>query len=224
MISDINNDIVIGTYRLDRQKIVYHTIKYIDDTIYNFPQWLKNSNIPFSSKENTLNTKLAEFLSNLESKDLIINNLRFSFTNQPASSSQYTSDIGVCLMDKLSSSEYLFYLEGKRLPARDKKHEREYVCGKLGGIQRFKENKHGKNLPSSAMVGYVQKETFNVWQDKINNWIDDLIESEDSLWNDSDKIVIFNNRNDKFSSKHNRIDGNEPIILYHYWIDLTEED
>ena len=221
MISDTDNSIVIGKQRLDYRKIVFRTIKYIDDIICKFPLWLENSRIPFSSKEDILNPKLAEFLNNLDSASLIIDNIRFSFTNQPAQHGRYTPDIGVCLMNKIGSTDYFFYLEGKRLPAREKRCEREYVCGNLGGIQRFKDNKHGKNLPCSAMIGYIQNETFKIWQDRINSWIDELITSEGLQWNNSDKMVAYNNRNDTFRSEHNRTDGNKPITLYHYWIDLT---
>ena len=220
MISDTDNSIVIGKQRLDYRKIVSCTIKYIDDTICKFPLWLKNSTIPFSSKEDILNPKLAEFLNYLDSASLT-DYIRFSFTNQPAQYGRCIPDIGVCLVNKIGSTDYFFYLEGKRLPARAKSCEREYVCGNLGGIQRFKNNKHGKNLPCSAMIGYIQNGTFKIWKDRINSWIDELITSEGSQWNNSDKMVAYNTRNDKFRSEHNRIDGNKPIILYHYWIDLT---
>ncbi len=221
MISDTDNSIVIGKQRLDYRKIVFRTIKYIDDIICKFPLWLENSRIPFSSKEDMLNPKLAEFLNISDLPDLTIENIRFSFTNQPAQPGPYTPDIGVSLMNKVGSTNYFFYLEGKRLPARDTKSEREYVYGNSGGIQRFKENKHGSNLPCSAMIGYIQKESFKIWQDRINGWIDELIKTEGSQWNNSDKMVVCDNRNDKFRSEHNRTDGNKPITLYHYWIDLT---
>jgi hypothetical protein len=216
-----DKSIVSGTIRLNYRKIIFRVIESIDATIDKFPNWLRNSNIAFSSAENVLNAKLADYLNVSISDEFEIDTFRFLFTNQPAQGKQsYTPDIGVSLSNRIGSSEYFFYVEGKRFPARDKIHEREYVCGKLGGIQRFKENKHGTNLSHSAMVAYIQKEDCSYWQRSVNSWVDDLIKHDKNFWKESDKLIPVMNKSNRYHSEHKRINNCPPMLLHHFWIKL----
>lgn len=221
MLSDKREDIVFGTERLGLEKIINCIVNFINNHISEFPQWLMNSDIEFLSKEDTLNFNLSKFLNTKYKYDSSTNsdfNMLLSFTNQPTQPyNNYKPDIEVSLCDDNRTSSSIFYIECKRLPAR-KGYNREYVEGKCGGIQRFKENNHGKELSHSAMVAYIQRYTINEWITKINSWIEKLIRSNNnSFWNEQDKIIEQNNR---FISKNSRID-NTPITLYHFWIDLT---
>jgi hypothetical protein len=139
-------------------------------------------------------------------------------------------DIGV--FRHFADTNPFFTIEAKRLTtALPNSREKEYVIGsdplKLsGGIERFKHNVHGVNLLSSAIVGYVQRESSNYWFDKVNNWINQLITGnlQSSLkWSTNDLLVnhckFKDTRVSKFSSEN--IKSNKTTTtLNHYFIDL----
>ena len=108
-------------------------------------------------------------------------------------------------------AEHFFDIECKRLyhPTRSQK----YVSGNTGGIQRFKENKHGVDLPYSAMIGYVEINDFNFWRNKVNSWISN---KEECL----EEVVI--QKIAKYKSTHKRIDLSKPSIeLFHFWLNIN---
>lgn len=218
--------IAVGEKRLDYKPIVYKVVDFLDQTIDSFPQYLINSN--FSGKnEKDINQMLATYLNNCSVDFFNIDTFRFSFIKDASlESSNYNPDIGVMLGNKLSSTtNSFFHIECKRLPARDKNAEREYVQGKLGGIQRFKEGNHGKGLDYSAMIGYVQSESIEVWYERVNSWINELIAlPNDLLWTIEDKLSIkqfVGAGCQKLESSHQRQNHSVPIILYHYWISIN---
>ena len=111
-----------------------------------------------------------------------------------------------------------FVIEAKRLY----KGSRDYVNS---GIGRFKNKEHGKNHDIAAMLGYVQKEDFNYWHGKVNSWIDDLIANPNDCigWSEQDKITIIQvSEFGEYKSTHSRIKIN-PITLYHFWINLCNQ-
>lgn len=127
-----------------------------------------------------------------------------------------------------SSSDAIFCIEAKRLPVKERNRKLEYVVGHggdkggdLGGIQRFKEKHHAPNLSSSAIIGYIQKETFSHWFTQINSWIDDLIKNNPTQWNEKDKLINFSENTIKArsESKHLKVDGTY-ISLNHLWVSL----
>ena len=72
------------------------------------------------------------------------------------------------------------------------------------------------------MLGYVQKEDFNYWYNKVNSWIDDLIVNPNDciVWSEQDKIIIIQvSEIGEYKSTHSRTEEN-PITLYHFWINL----
>jgi hypothetical protein len=223
---NIDRTIAVGGKRLDYKAIVYKVVDFLDQTIDCFPQYLINSN--FSGKnEKDYNQMLATYFNNCAVDFLGVDTFRFSFIKDTSiESSNYNPDIGVMLGNKMSSTtNSFFHIECKRLPARDKKAEREYVQGKLGGIQRFKEGNHGKGLDYSAMIGYVQSEPIEVWYERVNSWIDELIAFPNNLlWTIGDKLSFkqfVGAGCQKFESSHQRQNHNVPIILYHYWISIN---
>lgn len=116
-------------------------------------------------------------------------------------------------------SEPLFFIEAKRLPPTS---SRDYVNS---GIGRFKNKEHGKNHDIAAMLGYVQKEDFNYWYGKVNSWIDDLIANPNDCigWSEQDKTTIIQvSEFGEYKSTHSRIKIN-PITLYHFWINLCNQ-
>lgn len=112
----------------------------------------------------------------------------------------------------------IFMIEAKRLS----KDHYDYVKNPNGGIERFKREQDGfgKYLNQSAMIGYIQEESHQYWESKINNWIDGLIQAEtDILWDNEDKLIP-NSKVSDFISYHQRISGSS-ITLYHFWINLN---
>ncbi|MEQ9426332.1 MAG: hypothetical protein RJQ09_18040 [Cyclobacteriaceae bacterium] len=83
--------------------------------------------------------------------------------------------------DKSGEEFPLVKFEAKRLSSTlPKIREKEYVIGEYkkderiknsGGIERFKNLRHGKNVNHAAMIGYVQTDTFDDWTKKIKRWI-----------------------------------------------------
>jgi hypothetical protein len=121
----------------------------------------------------------------------------------------------------------LYVVEAKRLPAPDNKNQREkeYVIGgkNNGGIERYKTKKHGKWLSKSGIIGFVEKDSFHDWLDRINGWIVDLSGANESWYDDETLIMKQDNVEYCYllsivhrESKDNNMD------LSHWWINLME--
>ncbi|MCT7554949.1 hypothetical protein [Aliarcobacter butzleri] len=133
---------------------------------------------------------------------------------------QSKEDIGVS--PKSNPTKVFFVIEAKRLPSSSKK---EYLIGVTGGIERFKREKHAKNFDYAGMIGYVQKKTFDDWENEINAWINEEIKSPSSCdlrWSEDDKLIKESSSQEtaRYSSKHLCISKKE-IKLFHLWIDLV---
>ena len=117
---------------------------------------------------------------------------------------------GIYISDQ--TAKHFFDIECKRLC--DITKSIQYVSGKTGGIQRFKENKHGVDLPYSAMIGYIEIEDFNFWHNKVNSWISDQTEFLKIV--EAKKIA-------KLKSTHKRNVEKTSIELIHYWLDFNKQ-
>jgi len=119
------------------------------------------------------------------------------------------------------STSSIFSVESKRLPSPDKSREKEYVIGDKnnGGIERYKTEKHGKGLNECGLLGFIEKESFNHWITKVNNWINELAE-KDRNWN-VDEVLKEIESNIDFcfleSIAHRK---NDDVILKHLWVRL----
>ena len=150
---------------------------------------------------------------------------------------------GIWIGQAFFASHQRFYaIEAKRLPTppdpkKKRDREREYVCGDWqrakdidkpisGGIERFKENKHGEGLTRSSMVAFVQNKNFNDLIKQVNGWIADLVKkipSHNATWTKSDKLVVGRPRRARSlccerTSKHSR-STKGIITLRHFWVD-----
>jgi hypothetical protein len=122
----------------------------------------------------------------------------------------------------------LYVVEAKRLPAPDNKkyREKEYVIGgeNNGGIERYKTKKHGKWLIKSGMIGFVEKDSFHDWLDRINTWILDLC-SVSKYWSDDEVLIMEQDNNIEYcylsSVAHRKLKNND-IDLSHWWINLCD--
>ncbi|WP_339700929.1 hypothetical protein [Algoriphagus aquimarinus] len=95
----------------------------------------------------------------------------------------------------------LVKFEAKRLNSTlPKIREREYVLGEYesgkrlknsGGIERFKNLRHGNDVHHACIIGYVQTESFTYWEEKVNCWIKEEISSPNDstlTWDDCDYL------------------------------------
>ncbi|MDR2205474.1 MAG: hypothetical protein LBE36_04890 [Flavobacteriaceae bacterium] len=134
------------------------------------------------------------------------------------------SDLYFYTNGEYESNKSIFSIECKRLPAPPpKSREKEYVKGdnNNGGIERYKTEKHGKGLNKCGLLGFVEKENFNHWNETINKWIEDLGKADKS-WND-DEILSNVETNTDFcvlkSIAHRKNNGD--INLTHLWISIN---
>jgi len=120
-------------------------------------------------------------------------------------------ETGIYIYDQ--KSEHFFDIECKRLY--DTTISKQYVSSKTGGIQRFKENKHGVDLPYSAMIGYVEIEDYNFWHNKVNSWISEKTEHLKQI--EINKIA-------KYKSTHKRNIEKTSIELTHFWLYFNKKE
>ncbi len=133
-------------------------------------------------------------------------------------------------------SPSLIKFEAKRLNSKlPKNREKEYVCGEYagekrtknsGGVERFKNGRHGKDVINAAIVGYIQTDSAKRWLQKINEWIKEQIASPNDsklIWNNRDELNLDNQIGtfSHYSSLSYRIFGDE-IRLKHFWIDISK--
>jgi len=151
--------------------------------------------------------------------DIYSRNYAFQFIPEYRYKSKSRPDFGIKEVKSNKTGGYFFDqkaehfldIECKRLY--DTTKSKKYVSGKTGGIQRFKENKHGEGLSCSAMIGYIENRDFNFWHSKVNSWISDKNEHLEEI--DIKEIA-------KYKSTHKRIDpSKKPIELLHFWLNIN---
>lgn len=141
-------------------------------------------------------------------------------------------------IDNKEAKEFpLVKFEAKRLSSTlPKKREREYVIGEYdkgkltknsGGIERFKNLRHGKDVIHSAIIGYVQTDTFDYWANKIDSWIKEEVGSphDSNLTWDADDYLQPKWSNEKlccYLSKPKR-KGSTNLKINHIWISLVSK-
>jgi len=178
-------------------------LNFLELHIPDFPIKMK---VVKNTDERIINQKLLRFFSGQSSLFIFIpENLDEKGENISK------PDFGI--YEKIKVVDYdqqrFFDIECKRLY--DTTKSKQYVSGKTGGIQRFKENKHGVDLPYSAMIGYIEIENFNFWHKKVNSWIS---ENEEHL-----KFVEIN-KIAKLKSIHKRNIEKTKIELTHFWVKI----
>lgn len=130
----------------------------------------------------------------------------------------------------------LIKFEAKRLNSGLPKHrEREYVQGEYsqglcttnsGGIERFKNGRHGKDVINAGIIGYIQSDSHNHWLKNVNDWINEQISSPSDKriqWNENDKLIakLQTENVSEYASISSRIFGDH-IQLRHFWIDISQ--
>jgi hypothetical protein len=143
-----------------------------------------------------------------------------------------TLEEGIVIGAKTYTDESFFSMEAKRLGNLGGKRSKEYLIGRYekkkyihcGGVERFKQGKHGRDLEYGAIIGYVQEHDFTYWYDRINLWIDDLIQKNlyspvPWLLKDKLKKDYIRSTTAKFISITYR--KNNFITLFHLWARLN---
>ncbi|WP_452598621.1 hypothetical protein [Pontimicrobium sp. MEBiC01747] len=226
MLKDNNKSISnIPNPSIKKGSITKKLTEFIEETLLVFQKQFKGE---IDTSEEVLNEHLGKTLNYL-SKPLPFIFQQEAIQKQKKGQNRKV-DIGV--FKHYAETKPFFTIEAKRLTTSlSKNREKEYVTGndpiKLsGGIERFKHNMHGTDLNKSALIAYVQKENSNHWFNKINNWINQLINNEiESILNWTSNDLLTNTcgfkdvRLAKFvsiSEKTNR----RKISLNHYFVNL----
>ncbi len=198
-------------HKKDRKLTVKKLIEFIETELCRFTNSQEFITITELKKnENQHSLAFCVFMAGISKS-------KYSFQREVSQRGSYTVDIGIYKGEFL-----IFVIEAKILPIPERE-EYEYVYGKGGGIQRFKNNNHGyddKNnlIEENGMIAYIQKEDFEYWFAKINQWI------LDAGWGEGEKLSQkYHNQNDKFTSDHCRID-NSSLRLHHFWVQTTPQE
>lgn len=130
---------------------------------------------------------------------------------------------------RYSDFETILPIECKRLPTPVGKNrdQREYVItgdGCLGGIQRYKEGKHGATHVRAGLIGYVQEQSFEHWLEMIGSWIGDLCWLRTPGWSPSELLVTISEDESVGVAVHKSVHSREnlpDIELRHLWIRMA---
>lgn len=201
---------------------VLFILEFIDRNISDFVLYYYN--IKDSERENRISYFLSCYFNAclVNEKDGFCS---FNFVKNPAQeSSTKETDIGVVVSSKTEKPVTLIEFESKRFS--ETSNNKEYVCGKRGGIERFKRGYHSAHLSMCGMLAYVQSRNLEEWILKVNEWIE--TESENNTdpkidWKSIDErllsIKVFKDV-DKLKSVHSRKQLKDTILLWHYFINL----
>lgn len=143
-----------------------------------------------------------------------------------------TFEEGIVLGAKAYEGESFFSMEAKRLAKLGSNRLMEYLIGRsekgkynsCGGVERFKQRIHGRNLDYGAIIGYVQENDFVYWYELINSWVEELINKKIPSpvnWLPKDKLQkkYIKSTTAKFLSVNSRKD--DSITLFHLWARLN---
>jgi hypothetical protein len=74
------------------------------------------------------------------------------------------------------------------------------------------------------MIAYLQEETWEIWENRIASWIQELIDSGQPGWSDADSLDLeFDDSSRKltvFRSLHSR-DVAQDMELRHLWLNMN---
>jgi len=197
---------------LSAEDIIVSLLNFLETHL---PEFSEKINIERNIHEEIINQKLLRFFSS--------KNQLFYFASENRDETEVNKskpDIGVYEKIEVYDDNQIrfFDIECKRL--HDVNKSKQYVSGTTGGIQRFKENKHGVDLPQSAMIGYVETEDFCYWYKKVNEWIADKIDDKEEYL---EMLTI--QKIAKLQSEHTRTNPQKSKIkLIHFWLKMFNKN
>lgn len=202
-----NQPIIVKEFSLEENYTAQFILVFIQTTLPEFEDIFKQSGIAIH-KEDDISKELSRFFN----EKARTQNLFFQFNEKKG------VDFTIFVTPYKMGVSSIFMIEAKRLS----KSHYDYVAGPTGGIERFKneQDDFGAHLNYGAMIGYIQDGNHEYWHNRINSWIEDLINKEtDIIWSADDKLIpnpeLYN-----FKSIHTRI-SKSPITLFHFWISLN---
>lgn len=120
------------------------------------------------------------------------------------------------------STQSIFSVESKRLPAPESAREKEYVYGTSnnGGIERYKTEKHGNGLNDCGLLGFIEKDNPKHWLTTINKWILDIA-STSTTWATDETLSELELQTDYCFLESIAHRKTSDIKLVHLWINLN---
>ena len=214
------------------EKIINKIYAYIESVLLNFE-------FSTTDNENSITNNLSIVLNELKPAEY-----PFFFHHQNLEDKRCNTSTDMAVIatqayaqyNSSSARSYLLKIEAKRLNnTLPKKRENEYVIGEYlhdgqcsnnsGGIERFKNGRHGLNVNHACLLGYVQTDTHAYWLEKINTIINKQIQTSNNIlltWSFTDLLQFkHNNQNlSIYNSQSSRI-SNKDIYLRHIWINAS---
>ncbi len=234
MICDKVNKNTIGNTSIPILPLIDKAIEFIGKYLPSFPNSLKidiNNTAPKDETEKLLNQSLVDFFNGHSQKFTPYLQCKFLFRKDDENrGTNYRPDIGITIWNEKtenSETKSFFQIECKRLPIPNtskSRSEMEYVIGiekNTGGIERFKNKKHGAHLDVSAMIGFIQDETTSEWYNYINEWIKIQIDIHSPNWTKDDYLI--NESSSSLLSKSTSIckrDELDSIVLHHFLLNM----
>lgn len=204
----------INFRNLGTNRLVESLLSTIESSLDNFPHSEEFKDVMGIKKnENQHSLSFCLFMTNKCKSN-------FYFARENAQKGSNVVDIGI-----YRGSNLIFTIEAKILPtpkgtSARPRNDYEYVYGKGGGIQRFKDGKHGLDnynnlLPENGMIAYITENTYAFWYKKINSWI------LDAGWPDKEYLLVSNSPN-RFVSQHVLNTGSK-VKLHHFWVEVSDK-
>jgi hypothetical protein len=202
-----NQPIIVKEFSLEENYTAQFILVFIKTTLPEFEAIFIQSGIAIH-KEDDISKELSKFFTD-KARNI---NLLFQFNEKKG------VDFTIFVTPYKMGAPSIFMIEAKRLS----KSHYDYVTGPTGGIERFKreQDDFGVHLNYGAMIGYIQDGNHEYWLNRVNSWIEDLINKEtDIIWSADDKLIP-NPELSHFKSNHIRV-SKSPVTLFHFWISLN---
>jgi hypothetical protein len=134
-----------------------------------------------------------------------------------------------------SDRSRILTFEAKRLANLGAARAREYLEGRYedgkfinsGGVERFKNETHGKGLSQSGIIAYIQEQDFVYWEKCISDWTNDLISRSrvrDEVWDEGDHLNASHSGLPDYKYYQStclKAKGSVTIQLHHFWVSLV---
>jgi hypothetical protein len=210
-------------------------IAILDFILSQLPTWRDRSDRPVITGETGLTSQLCAHLNSAARKTKGWDSFQFRVEEADETSASRKIDLVVAACgDELivegrnyADFETILPIECKRLPipTASDRDEREYVFsnkGIRGGIQRYKEGKHGAKHIRAALIAYVQEHSFDHWFNRVEEWIRELHTTGNPGWSPADELVKHSLDIDAGVAVHESVHtrGSElpEIQLRHMWV------
>jgi hypothetical protein len=209
----------------------------LDFILDQLPRWRDRSDRPPCANEAKLTSQLCAHLNSAARKTSGWDCLQFRVEEADETQGSRKYDLvvaavgGALIVQGRSYSDFetILPVECKRLPtpAVKGRDEREYVAtrvGVRGGIQRYKEGKHGAAHVRAALIAYVQEQSFDHWLALIGGWIRDLYTAGNPGWSSADALVTQWQDPVSGIAVHESVHSRKElpaIHLRHLWVSMT---